>query len=78
MRFRGSAVHLRKERYRLHLTVDRPTSLVVGRADHLLGPGKPLRRLVEGDNASSAFVIACYSDPGLQVCREATTRPITQ
>ncbi|MDU6673346.1 MAG: aspartate/glutamate racemase family protein, partial [Bradyrhizobium sp.] len=28
------------------------------------------------DNASSAFVIACYSDPGLHVCREATTRPV--
>ena len=36
----------------------------------------PLRRLVEGDNESAAFVIACYSDPGLQVCREATTRPV--
>jgi len=36
----------------------------------------PLRRLVEADNASAAFVIACYSDPGLQVCREATTRPV--
>ena len=36
----------------------------------------PLRRLVEGDNASSAFVIACYSDPGLHVCREATARPV--
>jgi Asp/Glu/hydantoin racemase len=36
----------------------------------------PLRRLVEGDNASSAFVIACYSDPGLHVCREATPRPV--
>lgn len=36
----------------------------------------PLRRLVEGDNASSAFIIACYSDPGLHVCREATTRPV--
>ena len=23
-----------------------------------------------------AFVIACYSDPGLQVCREATDRPV--
>ena len=29
----------------------------------------PLRRLVESDNSSAAFVIACYSDPGLQVCR---------
>jgi Asp/Glu/hydantoin racemase len=36
----------------------------------------PLRRFVESDNASTAFVIACYSDPGLHVCREATTRPV--
>lgn len=36
----------------------------------------PLRRLVEGDNQSAAFVIACYSDPGLHVCREATDRPV--
>jgi len=36
----------------------------------------PLRRLVEADNASDAFVIACYSDPGLQVCREGTARPV--
>jgi allantoin racemase len=36
----------------------------------------PLRRLIEGDNSSAAFVIACYSDPGLQVCREATERPV--
>src|SRR5258707_10835085 len=36
----------------------------------------PLRALVEADNASDAFVIACYSDPGLHVCREATERPV--
>jgi Asp/Glu/hydantoin racemase len=36
----------------------------------------PLRRLVEGDNSSAAFVIACYSDPGLHACREATDRPV--
>ena len=36
----------------------------------------PLRRLVEADNASDAFVIACYSDPGLHVCREGTMRPV--
>src|ERR1700694_3220194 len=36
----------------------------------------PLRRLVESDNSSAAFVIACYSDPGLQVCREGTARPV--
>ena len=36
----------------------------------------PLRRLVEQDQAADAFVIACFSDPGLHVCREATRRPV--
>ena len=36
----------------------------------------PLRRLIESDNGADAFVIACYSDPGLQVCREGTDRPV--
>jgi allantoin racemase len=36
----------------------------------------PLRRLVEGDKTSAAFVIACYSDTGLHACREATARPV--
>jgi Asp/Glu/hydantoin racemase len=36
----------------------------------------PLRRVVEQDNAADAFVIACFSDPGLHVCREATRRPV--
>jgi allantoin racemase len=36
----------------------------------------PLRRFVEGQNEAGAFVIACYSDPGLFVCREATSRPV--
>ncbi len=36
----------------------------------------PLLRLVEADNSSDAFVIACYSDPGLHVCREGTARPV--
>src|SRR5262245_39531971 len=36
----------------------------------------PLRRLIEADNASDAFVSACFSDPGLQVCREGTSRPV--
>lgn len=40
------------------------------------GVGLPLRRLVEADNGSDAFVIACYSDPGLHLCREATARPV--
>jgi Asp/Glu/hydantoin racemase len=36
----------------------------------------PLRRMVQQDNAAKAFVIACFSDPGLHVCREATRRPV--
>ena len=36
----------------------------------------PLRRLVDGENRADAFVIACYSDPVLHVCREGTTRPV--
>lgn len=35
----------------------------------------PLRRLVERERAD-AFVIACYSDPGLHVCREGTRAPV--
>ena len=44
--------------------------------EHVESVALPLRRLVESDNASGAFVIACYSDPGLHVCREGTTRPV--
>ncbi len=40
------------------------------------GVAIPLRRLFEGDNEAAAFVIACYSDPGLHVCREGTSRPV--
>src|SRR5580704_5978919 len=36
----------------------------------------PLRRRIESDNHSAAFVIACYSDPGLHLCREGTDRPV--
>ena len=32
--------------------------------------------MVEQDNAANAFVIACFSDPGLHVCREAARRPV--
>jgi Asp/Glu/hydantoin racemase len=31
---------------------------------------------VKKDNAADAFVIACFSDPGLHVCRQATRRPL--
>ena len=44
--------------------------------EHVESVALPLRRLVESDNASDAFVIACYSDPGLHVCREGTSRPV--
>ncbi len=40
------------------------------------GVAMPLRRLVEAENGTDAFVIACYSDPGLHVCREGTARPV--
>jgi Asp/Glu/hydantoin racemase len=43
---------------------------------HIEQVSLPLRRLVEADNTAAAFVIACYSDPGLHVCREGTTRPV--
>jgi Asp/Glu/hydantoin racemase len=35
----------------------------------------PLRKLLSSQHAD-AFVIACYSDPGLYVCREATSSPV--
>ncbi|MDX6750464.1 aspartate/glutamate racemase family protein [Geminicoccaceae bacterium 1502E] len=35
----------------------------------------PLRRVVQA-SAADAFVVACYSDPGLHVCREATAKPV--
>jgi allantoin racemase len=44
--------------------------------EHVESVALPLARLVANDNASSALVIACYSDPGLHVCREATSRPV--
>jgi len=38
---------------------------------------EPLCRTVAAqDNAASAFVIACFSDPGLHSAREATARPV--
>lgn len=44
--------------------------------EHVESVTLPLRRLVAGSNDVDAFVIACYSDPGLHVCREATSRPV--
>ena len=36
----------------------------------------PLRRRVVERQDADAFVIACYSDPGLHVCREASAKPV--
>jgi allantoin racemase len=36
----------------------------------------PLRELVSNAPSFQAFIIACYSDPGLYVCREAATCPV--
>ena len=44
--------------------------------EHVESVVLPLRRLVAASGDVDAFVIACYSDPGLQACREATTRPV--
>lgn len=44
--------------------------------EHVESVTLPLRRLVAGHNDVDAFVIACYSDPGLHVCRDATPRPV--
>jgi Asp/Glu/hydantoin racemase len=44
--------------------------------EHVESVTLPLKRLVAGRNDVDAFVIACYSDPGLQLCREATARPV--
>ena len=43
--------------------------------EHVESVTLPLQRLVAGSNGIDAFVIACYSDPGLHVCREATRDP---
>ncbi|MDQ8732365.1 aspartate/glutamate racemase family protein [Bradyrhizobium sp. LHD-71] len=36
----------------------------------------PLRRMIEAAGDVDAFVIACYSDPGLHVAREGTDKPV--
>lgn len=35
-----------------------------------------LRDYVENDSQADAFVIGCYSDPGIHLCREATDKPV--
>lgn len=44
--------------------------------EHVESVTLPLRRRVEAANNVDAFVIACYSDPGLHVAREGTACPV--
>ncbi len=44
--------------------------------EHVESVTLPLRRKVEATNDADAFIIACYSDPGLFVAREGTSRPV--
>jgi Asp/Glu/hydantoin racemase len=37
---------------------------------------QPIARLVRAREDAAAFVIACFSDPGLQLAREATAHPV--
>ncbi|MBN8939459.1 MAG: aspartate/glutamate racemase family protein [Rhizobiales bacterium] len=44
--------------------------------EHVDSIAIPLRRKIEATNDADAFVIACYSDPGIHVAREGTSRPV--
>jgi len=44
--------------------------------EHVESVTLPLRRTVVERTDVDAFVIACYSDPGITVCREATDKPV--
>ncbi len=44
--------------------------------EHVESVTLPLQRMIKSATDCAAFVIACYSDPGLHVCREATDRPV--
>lgn len=36
----------------------------------------PLQRLISSRQDADAFIIACYSDPGLALCRKITPKPV--
>jgi Asp/Glu/hydantoin racemase len=44
--------------------------------EHVESVALPLRRRVEAAADFDAFVIACYSDPGIHVAREGTGKPV--
>jgi allantoin racemase len=43
---------------------------------HVDGVVSPLLKLIREEKSYSAYVIACYSDPGLHTAREATKKPV--
>lgn len=43
---------------------------------HVMQVEPLLRDHVVRDEAADAFVIGCYSDPGIHLCREATSKPL--
>lgn len=44
--------------------------------EHVESVTLPLRRRIEAADDADAFVIACYSDPGLHVAREGSQSPV--
>ncbi|WP_293794797.1 aspartate/glutamate racemase family protein [uncultured Bosea sp.] len=44
--------------------------------EHVESVTLPLRRRIEAASDVDAFVIACYSDPGLHIAREGTASPV--
>lgn len=44
--------------------------------EHVEQVSLPLAAMVERDMSAAAFVLACYSDPGLNLCREVARRPV--
>jgi Asp/Glu/hydantoin racemase len=45
--------------------------------DHVDSVVEPIRRRIEAEAAGAeAFVIACFSDPGLEAARDVTTKPV--
>jgi allantoin racemase len=43
---------------------------------HVMQVEPLLRDHVLADHGADAFVLGCYSDPGIHICREATTKPV--
>jgi Asp/Glu/hydantoin racemase len=57
-----------------HTLRDGPKS--IGSQSDVDGVAPLVRARIATDNEASAFVIACYADPGLNASREATARPV--